>query len=217
MTRAVIIPAYNEESRISAVIKGVLAQKCDVIVVDDGSADTTYDKALNAGATVLQHRINLGKGAAAKTGCEYALRKKYDTIILMDGDGQHRPEDIPRLLKALDKTGIVFAYREYDHHMPALMRFGNSFINFASSIINGIHLKDTQSGLRAMKAQVYRKVRWGATDYGMESEMIAKVAKHKIPFKEIAIPNIYDESYKGTGIFDGVKIVIQMLKWRLLI
>ena len=215
MNCAVIIPAHNESRHIAQVVKGVLAQECTAIVVDDGSADQTSELARLAGATVLRHIINLGKGAAANTGCEYALKKSFETLILMDGDGQHRPEDIPILLKALKKTSIVFGYRVYDHKMPPVMRFGNWFINLSSSIINGVTLRDTQSGLRAMKTSVYQHLRWESSDYGMESEMIARMVKHKISCKEVPIPNIYEESYKGTSIFDGIKIVLMMLKWRI--
>ena len=96
----VIIPAYNIEKTLSRVIKGAQKYVDKVIVVDDGSDDATFKRAKEAGAEVLRHEKNLGKGKALCTGLEYALKKGFEQIILMDGDGQHDPNEIPRFLKA---------------------------------------------------------------------------------------------------------------------
>ncbi len=212
----VIIAAYNEEEHIQELVRGVVKQGYPVIVVDDGSSDNTKEEALKGGATVLRHIINMGKGAAVKTGCDFALREGAEVLVLMDADGQHRPEDIPRLLRALKGVDIVISYRKMNKNMPFVMLFGNLVINTISSIINGINVKDTQSGSRAMTALTYRKVRWKATDYGMESEMIANISKKRLRYRQIPISTIYNDSFKGTTIFDGIRIVFRLLKWRLL-
>lgn len=216
MNVAVIIPAYNEEKHVGKVIEKTIAQGYTPIVVDDGSKDATSKVAQEAGATVLTHIVNLGKGAAAKTGCEWAVKQKAEVIVLMDADGQHKPEDIKRFLKALDKKDIVFGYRRLDTKMPIVMRFGNWAINTTSGIVNKLWLKDTQSGYRAMSAEAYKKIRWQSADYGMESEMIAKAAKRHLRYAQIPIATIYHDNFKGTTIMDGLRIVGRLLKWRII-
>src|SRR3989338_8747027 len=107
-----IIPGYNEAARIGSVIKEVAKYADEVIAVDDGSSDGTGSVAKEAGATVLRHVINCGKGAALKTGCEYAVSNGADAIVAIDADGQHNPAEIPKFLKALKDADIVFGYRK---------------------------------------------------------------------------------------------------------
>jgi glycosyltransferase involved in cell wall biosynthesis len=211
----IIIPCYNEERHITGVVSAVLRQGMrNILVVDDGSADGTSAVASEAGATVLRHVVNLGKGAAAKTGCDYALRKGAQAVILLDGDGQHDPAELPLFLEALKKKPLVFSTRKRDGNMPGLMKFANWVLTSISNLINRMPIKDTQSGYRAMTAEVYRQIRWRATDYGMESEMIAKAARRRIPYAEVPIRTIYLDNHKGTGIMDGLRIALQMLRWR---
>jgi len=213
----IIIPGYNEEKRVGNVIKTIrhLGFK-NIIFVDDGSSDKSSQIAKSAGADVLCHIINLGKGAAVKTGCDYALKQGANIIVLMDSDGQHRPEDIRRFLKKLEeeKSDIVFGYRIIDKNMPFVMKFGNWFISTATKIIQGIDIRDTQSGFRCMKSGTYRKIRWESTDYSMESEMIANVGKHKLKYSEIPINTIYLDNFKGTTIFDGIRIFINIIRFK---
>lgn len=213
---SVIIPGFNEEEHIAAVVKEVLAQGFVPIVVDDGSLDETSTEAKSAGATVLRHVVNMGKGAAARTGCDYAFSKeKADVLVLIDADGQHRPSDIPRLLKHMKNRDIVFGFRVLDKNMPSVMRLGNWGITFLSRFLTGMNLRDTQSGFRIMTRDAYQKVRWSSNDYGMESEMIAKAAKHKLKFAQVRIDTIYLDNFKGTTVFDGFKIIFRMFKWKL--
>src|SRR3989344_3531318 len=97
----IIIPAYNEEKHIQQIARAV-REKCDhVIVIDDGSRDHTAELASAEKVIVLRHRINLGKGAAIRTGCDFAVQHDAKKLILMDADGQHKPEDIPRFVELL--------------------------------------------------------------------------------------------------------------------
>ncbi|MBI4739631.1 glycosyltransferase family 2 protein [Candidatus Woesearchaeota archaeon] len=218
MNPFIIIPAFNEEKHIGHVIRRIKAQGfSNIIVVDDGSQDKggCVKAAEDAGAVVLRHAINLGKGCALRTGCDFALRQGATHFILMDADGQHDPKELLRFTNALKTHDIVFGSRRYDRKMPFIMRFGNTFINSVAETLFGISLKDTQSGFRAMSANAYRKVRWNASDYSVESEMIANASAHQLRYKELMIENIYREKYKGTTIFDGIKIVSNMLWWKL--
>lgn len=211
----VVIPAFNEANRIEKVIDDVKKYTKNIVVVDDGSSDNTYDVSKKKGAIVLKHIINLGKGSAAKTGCEFALKKGAKKIILIDADGQHDPDEIPGFLEGLEGYDIVFGYRKFNKAMPFVFKFGNKIINFAVKMLYNMNLKDTQSGYRAFTADAYRKIRWRASNYFMESEMIANAGKRRLRYKEIPIKTIYADKHKGTTVFDGIKIVINMFLWRL--
>lgn len=218
MKTAVVIPAFNENNSIHQVIQEARQQVDDVIVVDDGSSEKkrpvlTSDE---AGVILLRHRINLGKGAALKTGCEAALRLHADAIVLMDSDGQHKPEDIKRFLQALDEKNvdIVFGSRKIGKDMPLVMMLGNKFLSLASSFLFHIYISDTQSGFRAFRAGAYPKLKWNSPRYSVETEMIANVAKNSLSFAEIEIATIYNNDYKGTTVLDGIKIFFNMLIWK---
>lgn len=210
MKDAIIIPAYNEGSRIVSTLNETKKIKgIDIIVVDDGSSDDTKKQAESKKVTVLHHIINLGKGAAVKTGCDYALKKGYKNIILMDADGQHEPKDIPRFQKELQKYDIIFGYRKTGK-APVISKLGNFGLTIITQILFGMKIYDTQSGFRAFTSKAYKKIRWKSTDYTMESEMIFRAKG--LRYKQIPIKTIYHDTSKGTTVIDGIKIGFQMLK-----
>lgn len=211
----VIIPASNEEKHIEGVIKNTKKFANNILVVDDGSKDKTSIIAEKSGAFVLKHIVNLGKGAALKTGCEYAIKKGAEKIVVLDADGQHDPKEIPKFVKALDNTNIVFGYRRLNKKMPFVLRYGNWFIFFMTKLLFGLKIVDTQCGYRAFKAKVYNKIKWNAVDYSMESEMVANVGKANLKYHQIPIETIYSDKYKGTTVIDGARIVLNMVWWKL--
>ncbi len=214
MTLFAIIPAYNEEKKIREVIQKTKNYAPNVVVVDDGSHDQTSRLAEKEGVKVLRNVINVGKGAALRTGCDYALQQGATHLVVLDADGQHDPKLIPLFTEHLQKADIVFGYRQLSSSMPFILRFGNWFISNTARSLFKVHLHDTQSGYRAFTAEAYTKIRWQASDYSMESEMIAKVGKHKLKYAQVPIQTIYTDRYKGTTIMDGIKIVFKMLRWR---
>jgi glycosyltransferase involved in cell wall biosynthesis len=211
----IIIPARNEEKNIGPVLSRITAKYSNVVVVDDGSTDSTFSIAKSSGCKVLHHVVNLGKGAALKTGCDFALKSGAEHMVVLDADAQHNPEDIPRFLEKLEKYDIVFSYRKLSSKMPLILRFGNWVISRSVAILYGVSLKDTQCGFRAFSAEAYKKVRWSAKDYSMESEMIARTGKQKLKYVQVPIQTIYSDKYKGTTVIDGLKIIINMLLWRI--
>lgn len=213
MNPFIIIPARNEEQTIKEVIRESLSYGT-VVVVDDGSDDHTLPVAEHAGALVLHHLVNLGKGAALKTGCEFALMHDADHIVVIDADAQHDPKQIPLFLEALKTHDIVFGYRKFSKNMPRVLQFGNGVINLIASMLYHVSLNDTQCGYRAFTADAYKKLRWTAHDYSVESEIVSKTGKKKLRYTQIPIETIYLDDYKGTTVLDGVKIVIKMLWWR---
>ena len=210
-----VMPAYNEERHISKIIKATKKYVDCVVVVDDGSKDRTARIARRSKAIVLTHLVNLGKGAALKTGCDYAVKSSAGFIIAIDADVQHDPKEIPRFLEGLKGHDIMLGYRRLNKKMPFVLKFGNQFINKTISFLYGVKIRDSQCGYRAFTAKAYKKLRWKASDYSMESEMIAKMGKYRLSYAEIPIATIYSDRYKGTTVLDGIKIVFNLLIWKL--
>lgn len=215
MNTIALIPAYNEEKTIADVIIKTKPYVDQVTVINDGSVDSTAEKAKQAGATVISHKVNLGKGAALKTGCEYVLQQGAQNIVVLDADGQHDPAEIPRFMEALEQHDVVFSYRQVPDTMPFMMRFGNSFINRALKMIYSVNIEDSQCGYRAFTAAAYPKIRWDAQDYYVETEMILRVGKKRLKHASIPIETIYTDEYKGTTVLDGIKIVTKMIGGKL--
>ncbi len=213
MKAIVIIPAWNEEKYIEQVVKKVKKIHSSVLVVDDGSTDKTTKLAKKAGAIVLTQKRNKGKGAAARKGCDYALKNGFDTIILMDADGQHLPKDIPRFIKALKGKDMVFGCREKNKYAPWVLTIGNWGLTILTRILFGMNIKDTQSGFRAFTTKAYKQLRWKSNDYGMESEMIFRAKG--LDYTEIEIKRIYLDRTKGTSPIHGFRILKQMIAWKL--
>lgn len=212
----VIMPGYNEEKHIDNSIRDVLKYTGNLVVVDDGSSDRTEEFAKKRSKNVLRHKINLGKGAGLKTGVEYAIKQGAKRVAFIDSDGQHEAKELPNFFRELDKGyDIVFGYRKLDKKMPFTFRLGNFMLSTAINILFHIKLQDTQSGYRAMTIDAYNKIHWKSTDYSVESEMIANAGKKKLKYKEIPISTIYHDVNKGTTVFNGIKIMIDMLKHRI--
>ncbi|NQU41595.1 MAG: glycosyltransferase family 2 protein [Lentisphaerae bacterium] len=153
----VLLPAYQEGGRIGTTVKAVLPHCPHVVVVDDGSNDDTADEARAAGATVVVHARNMGKGVALQTGFKHVREAGYDCVITMDGDGQHAPEDLPAFLKAYRETGaeVVVGNRMADPRtMPLVRRLTNRFMSGLLSRRMGQRVPDTQNGYRLYGREV---------------------------------------------------------------
>jgi len=210
-----VIAAKNEEKHIAKVIRDTKKHVDKIVIVDDGSTDNTNEIATKSGAIVLTHLVNLGKGAAIKTGCEYARDNKADIIVLLDADHQHEPKDIPKLITSLKKSQIVFGVRKKRKNMPLVLKFGNWFINSVTRTLYGVKIVDTQCGFRVFRAKIYPLLKWRSSNYSLESEMIANVGKKRLKYTQVPISTIYSDKYKGTTIIDGVKIVGNLLWWKI--
>lgn len=214
MKVAVIIPAYNEEKHIAEVIIGTKQYVNYIFVIDDGSKDKTSEYAKKAGAVVLRHIVNMGKGVALKTGFE--ATSNFDVIITLDGDGQHDPKEIPRLLKFLEEqqADIVIGGRKLNLNMPVIFRLGNYALHKAFDLFFGASIHDTQSGYRAFRKGVYEKIKWETSGYSVETEMLIKARKIGLKCIEIPIDTVYLDTVKGTTILDGMKIFLDMVIWK---
>jgi glycosyltransferase involved in cell wall biosynthesis len=211
----VIVAAYNEERHLPALLSRLKRQGLPIVVVDDGSKDRTSAVAAQAGVRVLQHIVNLGKGAAMKTGAEYALQQGAKAMIFIDGDGQHNPVFLKRFVAKLEHYDIVFSYRKRSEKAPLIRRFGGRAINMLFRVLYGISLQDSICGYRGMTAKAYNAVRWTSRDYSVESEMIARAGKAHLRYTEFPIDTIYHDTYKGMTVIDGISVVFNLLWWRL--
>lgn len=232
MRIGIIIPGYNEAARIGTVLQDLcmLAERLThhlflVVVVDDGSSDNTAGVARRHAKRfpdkmslfVLRHQTNLGKGAAAITGCEAARKLGAHVIALMDADGQHRAEDLTKLLLAhekLQRPALIIGARERTQDMPFTMRFGNSVLTGLARALFDIRVRDSQSGLRVFSAELYPQVRWSSPHYSMETEMLIMARVSGVHMVEVPIATVYHDNHKGTTPLDGLRVVRTLFEWR---
>ncbi len=154
---SIIIPAHNESESIGGIIRKIfqiMGNECEVILVDDGSNDRTAEEAESAGCIVIKHPYRMGNGAAIKTGIRNASE---DIVVLMDGDGQHNPEDIPLLLGSMDKYDMVVGARTSDSEALFHRRVANKIYNMLASYISNRKIPDLTSGFRAIKTRLVKK------------------------------------------------------------
>jgi len=208
----VVMPTYNEELTIDIAIRDVLMHCKNLVVVDDGSTDKTYSIAFGS-CYVLKQVINKGKGAALRMGIEFAISKGAKKIIFIDADRQHEATKIPQFIKELDEKDIVFGFRNLTGQMPWKFRVGNYVLSQMINVLFKVRIIDSQCGFRAIRAEVYDKIKWHSDRYSVETEMIVNTAKHKLSYTQVPIRTIYLDSQKGTTVMDGVKIMYDILRF----
>ena len=180
MDAAALVPAYNEAGTIAEVVRGVLPLVSRVLVVDDGSTDGTGDEARAAGAEVIAHLTNRGKGHAVRTGLAHLLGGGITHVVLLDGDMQHLPQETTRLLDAAGATEaeVVIGERRFDpEQMPASRYYANRIGSRALSWFVGIPIGDTQCGFRVFRADALRRMTLSARGYEVETEMLVKLRR----------------------------------------
>jgi len=221
MNYKVVIPVLNESKYIKKLLEKFPKKHIqNLIFVDDGSRDKTIEiiREFDPKITVLSHKINLGKGRSLETGALKAIQTNADVIVFMDGDLQHRPEDIDRFLKEFQKDPdlkIAFGARSIGRHMRFAPFFGNKLLTVSINLLFKYLLNDTQCGFRAFKSDIFDKIRWTAAGYAAETEMIINAGKHQLKYVEVPIDTIYLENYKGTSFIDGIIIMFKIISWRL--
>jgi glycosyltransferase involved in cell wall biosynthesis len=192
---AVVIPAYNAGRTITELIQRVreFVDRKDVVVIDDGSQDETSPLALLAGATLLMHDGNKGKGEALKTGFGFVLAHDYSAVITMDADLQHAPDSIPDFIRrAQSFSGILIGTRERNLRiMPFARWLTNQLTSVIVSILSGVTVRDSQSGYRLIPIEVLREVQLKSSKYDLESEILIKAARKGFGIEEVSISTIY--------------------------
>ena len=207
-----VIPAWQAEATVGAVVEGVkrAVPEITVLVVDDGSTDRTSDAARGAGADVIRHEVNRGKGAALQTGFDEAARRGAERILTLDADGQHDPAYAGPLLRALDGSDVVIGSRDRDRTgMPWIRRATNTVMTSIVSSLAGTKIEDTQSGYRAVSARVLARVRPQSSRFEYESEFLIEAGRKGFTIGSVPIPTLYNAP--GSHI-DPVRDTVRFLK-----
>lgn len=191
MNVCAVIPALNEAEHIADVVAQLKAQGVSVLVVDDGSSDGTAVAAEQAGATVIRHDENLGKGRALASAFHEILSMDCDVIALLDGDGQHDPADLPALVEAIESSGadVVVGNRLGNPvGMPWLRRTTNRVMSWLLSCVCGQPLQDSQCGYRVLTRRVVEQIKLDSARFEVESELLLQVTRgggqvHSVPVR----------------------------------
>jgi glycosyltransferase involved in cell wall biosynthesis len=208
---AVVIPAHNEERFIGSVVLKLLRHPVAVIVVDDGSSDETAAIAEAAGASVVRHPHNLGKGQALNSGILAARRLAPDVLVMIDGDGQHLPEQLPALVGPIlaGKADIVVGSRYLlpTSRVSAPRRLGHWFFNRLTGLASQVHITDSQSGFRAFSPRAYTADLFTSPGFTVESEMQFLAHEHGLRIIEVPITIRYPDKPKRPALRQGLSVL----------
>lgn len=199
MLKIVCIPAYNEQNLIADVIRRARPFVDKVIVCDDGSTDETEQKARDAGAHVIRHQKNLGKGGAMKSLFDYAKDIDADIMVTIDGDGQFLPEEIPKIMEPVikGKVDVVIGNRFDDAtDMPSYRKFGNKFLDKMTSLASELPFRDTQGGFRAYSRKAIEAIQFSTSGFGVDSEILVDASKKDLKIMEEKVTVIYNTGGK---------------------
>ena len=187
-----VIPCLNEAGAVARVIQGVHCHLTHILVVDDGSGDKTAEIAAAAGARVLRHQHRQGKGAALRDGTTWAGRQGFEWVLLMDGDGQHDPADIPTFLEAGGTADLIIGNRMNDcSSMPPLRRWANRWVSRQVSRRLGMEIPDAQCGFRLVRVSAWRAADLQGVGYEIETEMLVKFWAAGFQISAVPVRTIY--------------------------
>jgi glycosyltransferase involved in cell wall biosynthesis len=213
------IPAYNEEIGIGSTILAAQQHSSTVVVVDDGSVDNTVPIATQTDAIVLEHRENVGKGGAVQTIFDYAHGHDFDALVLIDGDGQHVPEEIPDVAKPVleESVDMAIGSRYIEHKQtetPLYRRFGQRVLDVLTTGSTNSKLTDTQSGFRAFSPKAVEKLTLSTNGIGVESEMISEATDRGLEMAEVPIEVRYEgiDGQTYNPLQHGLTVVAFMVK-----
>ncbi|MGH8726707.1 MAG: glycosyltransferase family 2 protein [Burkholderiales bacterium] len=219
---AIVIPAYNEETTIRDVVARALLQVPRVIVVDDGSSDRTSECLAGLGVERLRNASNLGKAASLWRGFEHSLKSGASAVITLDADGQHLPEDIPKLIAAhrTSPTCIVIGARPRERkNAPARRYYANRVADFWIGWAAGQRISDSQSGFRLYPAEVLRRVAVNhdkAARFVFESEILIAAARQSFNIISVPVPALYGERRSHFRPVLDILRIARMVAWKLL-
>ncbi len=214
------IPSLNTERVIGEVVSKASRYVDGVIVINDGSHDRTAEKAAAAGATVINHQVNKGYGEAIKSCFEAAKAGGADVLVILDGDGQHNPDEIPDLLLPIIKgdADVVIGSRFLveDNDMPQYRKFGIGVITFLWNFGSGEKITDSQSGFRAYASSVFRTLHITEKGMGASIEVLEKARRAGSTIKEVAASCKYASSHlTPRATRHGLKVALSVIRIRL--
>ncbi|MCX6809778.1 MAG: glycosyltransferase family 2 protein [Candidatus Berkelbacteria bacterium] len=218
---AIVIPVYNEGPVIRSVINSLPKQisgvdKITVLAVNDGSTDNSAKEIKKTKAVLVSHPINLGAGSATVTGLKGAEKIKADIAVTIDGDGQHDPKDIAKIIKPIlqNKADIVIGTRlKKSKGMPNIKKVGNWGLNIITYALSRMWTSDSQSGFRAFSKKAISALDIESLGYEFCSEVLVEAKRQKLKIAEVPVRVIYTHysKQKGQSIFNGMNIVIKLI------
>jgi glycosyltransferase involved in cell wall biosynthesis len=217
----VVCPAFNEAKTLGAVLAGLRAEGHRVVVVDDGSEDNTARIAAEHASAVVTHPVNLGQGAALKTGIDYAVMHGAEFIVTFDSDGQHRSSDIPRLLDALIRNKADFAlgsrFLGRPQSMPLVRKLLLRAATLFTSVTTGLYLTDTHNGLRAFTRRGAMALKFRQNRMAHASEILSDIAASGLAYVEVPVTIDYTEysMAKGQRTSDLVFVLLDLFARKL--
>lgn len=220
----VIIPAYNEETRVQPVIDAIAQKGFKMVIVNDGSTDNTLEvlkesqRKYPKNIFIYNHIINRGVGMAMQTGFEAVLKYNPRFIVNIDADGQHSVDDLEKVIEPLvsGRAQAVIGVRPLKD-MPRSRNIANSIMNLLTRIFYDVDVSDSQTGFRALTIEALNQITINAQGYLISSEFIREINDNEIPFEEVTIQTIYtpETQSKGTNYKVAIKILLQMMKHKL--
>jgi glycosyltransferase involved in cell wall biosynthesis len=211
-----VIPAYNEERFIGSVVLKAHRYVDIVIVVDDGSTDATAEIAEAAGAIVVSHPSNLGKGAALNTGFRKAREMSPEAVVVLDGDGQHHPEEIPTVaqpvLQGQADMAIGSRFLELRSRLPRVRAWGLRAVTLASNVGSGLRVSDSQTGFRAFSKDALEGIFFRSDGFSVESEMQFLARQLGLKITEVPISCLYEDAPKRNVVAQGLVVLNGILR-----
>ena len=217
----VVLPAYNEATRIRPVLEDIAKKGYNMVIVNDGSTDNTLDVILEVKRKfpkqvhVFSLLINRGVGIATQTGFDAVLKFNPKYVVSMDSDGQHSADDLDDVIRPLvaGEAEAVIGVRPLED-MPRSRNYANAIMNLLTRIFYRVDVSDSQTGFRAITKEALEKISINATGYLISSEFIREINDNDIPFAEVPIETIYtpETQAKGTNTVAAIKILFHMIK-----
>ena len=216
MKICIIIPVHNESKKIGRIVSRIKAKSLDIIVIDDGSVDSSGNIAEQNGAIVIKNTKKQGKGSSLKEGFGYSLQHDYDGVITMDGDGQHDVSDLEAFfqkIKSNPDSVIVGNRMSNAENMPIVRKITNQLMSFLISVICRHSIPDSQCGYRYISRDILANVNLVSSDFEIETEVLIKASKKGYKIFSVPVKTIYqDEVSKINPLKDTIRFISYLFR-----
>jgi glycosyltransferase involved in cell wall biosynthesis len=213
----VAIPSYNEEKRIGGVISRCCEFASDVWIIDDGSRDQTAESARKAGARVISHTVNQGKGMAIRTALSEFQTTEFDYLLFMDADGQHDPVFIPEFIRCARErsSDVIIGNRMLNtSKMPLVRRYTNRFMSWVVSSMSGKEVLDSQCGFRMVSRKFAQEFKPTTFRFDLESEMLIQAGRLGMEIESVPISTVYEgQASHIHPIKDTIRFIQLVIKY----